>query len=274
MEARLNYVLLGIFLVGTLFALVIFIFWMGKHDRSLKDYNAFYLYNTELPRGIREETPVRYLGLPVGFVKSYSLSADKNGVELEIWVKKEIAIKKGAYVSVESQGLTGGNFLSLHQGDGAFYGENEKVVLNFKANWIEKVGSKAEVVFDRLEMSLDKINLLLSTQNINNFSKTLENLKLASARFDNALMGLDSTLKEAKSVFSGIKKTNRLIDSTIINGDYNLRQMVSPLLLELERNSIILNRILSDTESEIDTFKSAPSSYIFSTQEQILGPRE
>lgn len=51
MEARLNYVLLGVFLVASLVALAGFVFWMGKYDRNLGAYVEYYLYNKELPKG-------------------------------------------------------------------------------------------------------------------------------------------------------------------------------------------------------------------------------
>ncbi len=56
MEARLNYVLLGVFFVVSLIALAGFVFWMGKYDRNLKDYHEYYLYNKNLPKGIRTES--------------------------------------------------------------------------------------------------------------------------------------------------------------------------------------------------------------------------
>ena len=69
MEARLNYVLLGSFFVIVLLALAGFVLWMGKYDRNLSEYREYDIYNKELTAGSRIETPVKYLGLPVGFVK-------------------------------------------------------------------------------------------------------------------------------------------------------------------------------------------------------------
>lgn len=274
MEARLNYVLLGIFLVGSLLALVLFVIWMGKYDRNLNAYNVFYAYNKELPKGIRTETPVRYLGLPIGFVKNYTLNATKDSVEIVVWIKKELTLKEGAYLSVESQGLTGGSFLSLHQGEGNPYAMDKKAALDFKANWVEKIGDKAEEVFDRLDVSLERLNILLSETNLNHISGALGNIEQASYGFNTALMRLDSVLIQANKQLQGIQESRELIDSTILRGDYNLRAMFMPLLTSLERNSALLEKILNNTDGIVNDFSQSPSGYLFGTKERVLGPRE
>ncbi|MDE7175953.1 MAG: MlaD family protein [Helicobacter sp.] len=267
MEARLNYVLLGVFFVVSLVALAGFVFWMGKYDRNLKDYHEYYLYNKNLPKGIRTETQVRYLGLPVGFVKSYKLNTEAEDVEITLWIKKEIVLREGARIFVDSQGLTGGAFLSLVQGQGEFYKEGEKAVLSLQENWLEKVGSKAENVFDRLEMSLNRINRLLSDKNLDNIERTLSGLANLPPRVDSVLL---SAQKEIK----GVGESREAIHHDIINGDYNLRAILTPLLYDLERNSKTLEQVLQRAESSMENFSNAPSEFLFGTRGQALGPRE
>ncbi|TLD84476.1 MCE family protein [Helicobacter sp. MIT 11-5569] len=274
METRLNYVLLGIFLVASLVALAGFVFWMGKYDRNLGAYEEYYLYNKELPKGIRIETPVRYLGLPVGFVKSYDLSATQDNVEIIIWVKKDIVLNQGAHARVESQGLTGGNYIALIQGDGEPFRHDRKVVIEFEENWIEKIGSKTEVVFDKLEVSLNHLNTLLNEKNLKNVEISLENIMRASAQFENMLNGLNGVLVEAKDAMSGIQRSSVLFNDSLLRGDYNLRAILMPLLYQLEQNSKRLDGILQETEGAIDAFSSSPSGFLFGGQQQILGPRE
>lgn len=272
MEARLNYVLLGVFLVASLVALVGFVFWMGKYDRNLGAYVEYYLYNKELPKGIRIETPVRYLGLPVGFVKGYDLSTAQDKVEIVLWVKKEIMLKEGTRAIVESQGLTGGNYIALTQGDGAPLTKGG--VIDFQENWIEKLGSKTEVVFDKLEVSLDRLNMLLSEKNLTNVEIALDNIKHASVEFKTALSGLNGVFVGTKDAMNGIQKSSMLFNTSLERGDYNLRSILTPLLFQLEQNSMRLDGILQNTESALEEFSSSPSGFLFGGQREILGPRE
>lgn len=267
MEARLNYVLLGVFFVTSLIALVGFVFWMGKYDRNLNDYREYYLYNKSLPKGIRTETPVRYLGLPVGFVKSYKLNENAENVEITLWIKKEIVLRKGSRIFVDSQGITGGAFLSLVQGDGAVYDEKEKVTLSLQENWIEKFENKAESVFDRLEISLTRLNSLLSDKNLDNLEKTLSGLANLPPRLENVLAS-------AQKEIEGIGESRRVIHQDIISGDYNLRAILTPLLYDLKQNSKSLEQILQRAEISMEDFSNAPSDFIFGKRVPTLGPRE
>ena len=273
MEARLNYVLLGVFLVVSLVALVGFVFWMGKYDRNLRAYNVYYLYHKELPRGIHIETPVHYLGLPVGFVESYGLNATQDKVEIIIWVKKEISLNTGTKAIVESQGLTGGNYITLIQGDGLPFSESNRI-LELKENWIEKVGNRAEEAFDKLNVSLDQFNQLLSQKNIDNLEDILENFKHASTQVDSVVVGMHRMIENANYLVQNIEKSRTLVDKTILRGDYNLKEILTPLVFRLEQSAMGLNRILQDTENAVNDFSKAPSGFLFGTQQQVLGPRE
>ncbi|CAM2899667.1 MlaD family protein [Helicobacter burdigaliensis] len=264
MESRLNYILLGVFFVFSLIALAFFVFWAGKYDRNLTQYNPYYLYHKELPKGVRKETQVRYLGIPVGFLKDYQLKNDK--VEMLLWVKKEIVLKEGAKAIVESQGLTGGNYISLIQGDGGEFKE-EKAVLIFEANWIEKVGDTAQEAIKKLEISLDKVNLLLNEKNLQNFEKSLEN-------FASFTTHLNSTLTHFNREIEGFSKVRDTFSKSLERGDYNLKQMLTPLLYELEENSKNLQRILQTSKDVLQNLEESPNDFLFGRQKIELGPRE
>lgn len=265
METRLNYVLLGVFFIAVLLALAGFIFWMGKYDRNLSEYNEYYIYNKELPNGIRVETPVKYLGLPVGFVRHYQLSG--NEVEIVVWVQKEIILNEGSKVAVQSQGLTGGNFLTLIQGKGKPFSQSQKAILGFKENWIEQVSSKAENVMAQLETSLERFNQLLNDKNLGNIETSLQN-------FANVSSELYWVLKDTRAEIRNIGEVRARLDEDLKQGDYNLRLILTPLLFNLEQNSKSLQKILQEGNEILDDFRDSPSGFLFHSTKQKLGPRE
>ena len=274
MEFRLHYVLLGGFLVVTLVMLVVFGFWMRKYDRNAGAYMEYYLYNKELPNGIRIETPVRYLGIPVGFVKGYDLGQMQDGVEIVIWVKTEILLREGTRAVVESQGLTGGNYIALVQGSGEVFAKDEKSVIAFEENWIERIGNKTGAVFDRLEVSLDRLNVLLSEKNLRNIEVALQNIKQTSMEFGVAIDGINGAFKSAKRAMEGIEKSSALLDMSLQRGDYNLRAILTPFLFQLEQNSKQLGRVLRSIEDVVEEFSRAPGGFLLKEQQEALGPRE
>ncbi|WP_104722437.1 MlaD family protein [Helicobacter mesocricetorum] len=265
MESRLNYILVGIFFFLSLIALIGFVFWFGKYDKNLDKYNPYYLYVKELPKGIRIETPVRYLGIPVGFVKSYKI-IDKS-VEIILWIKKDITIHKDSKVVVETQGLTGGNFFSLSQGEGMPFKNHEKAILSLESNWIEKIGDKTQIAMEQLGISLDKFNSLLNDENIHNFNTILKNLALASNSFNVTLNAIEYELK-------GFSTTREKFEQTLLRGDYNLRALFTPLLVSIEQNSKTLQQLLLESKETLQSLEKSPNDFLLGVRKEKLGPRE
>lgn len=265
MEARLNHVLIGVFFVLSLFALAYFVYWIGRYDRNISKYNEYYVYNTELPKGIRSETQVRFLGIPVGFVKSYKLIDDN--VEMVIWIKKDINIKKGAKIIVDSQGLTSGNFLSLIQGNEGDFTQGEKAILGFEENWVDRVGNKVEKAMEQLETSLYKVNMLLNDKNLQNIESSLENFAKFSQHLDRTLLNIESEILK-------FGNTREVFEESIKNGDYNLREMITPLIFDLQQSAKRFDSILQSTQSITNEIESSPYDFIFGIKTNKLGPRE
>ncbi len=265
MESRLNYVLIGIFFFFSLIALAGFIFWFGKYDRSIDEYNPYYLYAKELPKNIRIKTPVRYLGIPVGFVKSYRIM--DNSVEIILWIKKDIIVHKDSKVMVETQGLTGGNFFALSQGDGAPFRANEKAVLNLEANWIEKISDKTQIAMEQLGISLYKFNNLLNDENIENFHTILKNLAIASNNLNTTLSTIEYELKD-------FGKTRERFEQTLLRGDYNFRALLTPLLVSIEQNSKTFQQLLLEGKETLQSLEKSPTDFLLGIRKEKLGPKE
>lgn len=265
MESRLNYVLVGIFFLFSLIALAGFIFWFGKYDRSSDEYNPYYVYAKELPKGIRIETPIRYLGIPVGFVKSYRIM--DNSIEIILWIKKDIIVHQNSKVIVETQGLTGGNFFSLSQGDGIPFRANEKAILSLEANWIEKIGDKTQMAMEQLGISLRKFNNLLNDENIDNLHTILKNLATASNN-------LNTTLSTIEYQMQDFGKTREKFEQTLLRGDYNLRVLLTPLLVSIEQNSKTLQQILLEGKQTLQSLEKSPTDFLLGIRKEKLGPKE
>lgn len=260
METRLNYVLIGSFFFVSLMALIVFVYWFGKYDRSLKEYNEYYVYTSELPKNVKKETIVHYLGIPVGFVKDFVLEQSSNRVKLVLWIKKEIEVKKGASIEVE-QALLGNIFLALVQGEGEYYSKGDApIVLGFSPNWVDKFSSKTEALVDKVDSSLDRFNALLSDDNLLNFKITLSNLSNFSA-------SLESTMQSAQKEIMKLGKMQQDLALSINRGDYNLRLILSPLIFNL-------NELINQSQDLVNEVEQSPVDFLFGVRENKLGPRE
>lgn len=239
METKTNYLLLGVFFSIVLAALAGFIIWLGKLDRNMGAYSEYFVSLKELPRGVRNESVVHYLGLPVGFVKSYELK--NNEIEMKIWIQNEILVPKDSSIII-IPGLTGAPNVKLNIGSAEAFAENEKKILRYQESWIDKG-------IDNTGQILERINLLLSDQNIENISKLIENVSALSVSLNSFSTTLNTELKDLSSAFL-------------------------PLAKDLRRNSTSLERVLENADRLILRLGNKPSDLIFGKNAEKLGPRE
>ena len=259
METRLNYVLIGTFFVLSLVGLALFVYWFGKHDRSLDEYNQYYLRLEELPKGVRKETIVRYLGIPVGFVKDYTLEySNTDNVKVILWVKNNVVLQDGAKVIVDSQGLTGSVFLTLMQGSGAILKSNSE--LFYEHNWIEKVSTKAEQLMETMDLSLKRFNLLLSDENLENINVSLQNFK-------NVTHTLNDTLTTVKNEIRSFDRIVGEFERSMYQGDYNLKMILSPLVFDAQK-------LIFSGQGVVDNLQDSPNDFLFGKTQDRFGPRE
>lgn len=239
METKTNYLLLGVFFSIVLAAFAGFIVWLGKLDRNMGEYSEYFVSLKELPRGVRNESVIHYLGLPVGFVKSYSLK--DNSIEMKIWIQKEIPVMRDSSIII-TPALTGAPNVKLNIGSGEKFAKNEKKILRYQESWIDKG-------IDNTEQILERINLLLSDQNIENISKLIENVSALSMSLNTFSTSLNTELKDLSNAFL-------------------------PLAKDLRRNSTSLERVLDNADRLILRLGNKPSDLIFGKNAEKLGPRE
>jgi phospholipid/cholesterol/gamma-HCH transport system substrate-binding protein len=141
--------------------------------------------------------------------------------------------------------------------------------------------------------------LLLSDENIENFSKTLANIEKITAKgtgledkladtlekFDKQLVNYNTNVRRLIDDFSQIKGVsvtaiekftqtsrnfNRLtlkVEKSLDRGDYNMRNILAPMMVEIN----ILSEQVNDIAKE---FKESPSDIFFKSRKHRRGPGE
>ena len=107
MEPKVNYFLVGSFVVILGAAMVIGLFWLGKTDyRGVNDrYEAFM---RESVAGLSVDSTVKYRGVDVGRVKDIALNQNNpEEVRLTLDIARGTPIKTDTIAVLETQGLTG-----------------------------------------------------------------------------------------------------------------------------------------------------------------------
>lgn len=107
METKVNYTLVGLFVVILTAILAGVVIWLGKGDyRGL--YDRYYAYMRESVAGLSVNAAVKYRGVDVGRVKDIALNPENPE---EVWLTLDIVrgtpIKEDTVAVLETQGLTG-----------------------------------------------------------------------------------------------------------------------------------------------------------------------
>ena len=116
MEPKVNYVLVGAFVVLFGAVLIVIVLWLVRGGPQ-RTYRSYYAYFGESVSGINEDSVVRYKGIKVGRVRNMRLDPENpERVRLVLDITEGTPIKEDTVASLATQGLTGLAFVELGGG--------------------------------------------------------------------------------------------------------------------------------------------------------------
>jgi len=116
MEPKVNYVLVGAFVVLFGAVLIVIVLWLVRGGPQ-RTYRSYYAYFGESVSGINEDSVVRYKGIKVGRVRNMRLDPENpERVRLVLDIAEGTPIKEDTVASLATQGLTGLAYVELGGG--------------------------------------------------------------------------------------------------------------------------------------------------------------
>ena len=113
MEGKVNYTAVGIFVVILTALLFVMVFWLTSYTGQ-KKYKSYLVYVHEDVTGLSVDSPVRFNGVEVGFVKSIHLDGhNPKLVRLTLDVEENVRITTTTYAMLNAQGITGVIYVNL-----------------------------------------------------------------------------------------------------------------------------------------------------------------
>lgn len=106
METKVNYTVVGLFVILLFVALVAGVLWLSGAAQYRKNYDTYLAYMKESVAGLNLNAPVKYRGVEVGRVKRISLDHGER-VRLELDIEHDTPIKEDTVAVLRVQGLTG-----------------------------------------------------------------------------------------------------------------------------------------------------------------------
>ncbi len=187
MEKDANYAVVGLSTLLLFFGVVIFSVWLARVSLN-RDYN---LYDINFPgpiNGLSQGGEVRFNGIKVGEITKIELSkANPMNVTAHVRMGSEVPVRADSYATIEPQGITGVSFIQISAGsprqpllkDETPLGKIPLILSRRSA--LSDLLEGGGTVLARTVEALDRVNRVLSDQNIKTFGKALGETQAVTA---------------------------------------------------------------------------------------------
>ena len=187
MERNANYALVGLASTLLLFGLIVFSLWLAafKFGQAYDQYDIAFKGPV---RGLTQGGEVHFNGIKVGEVTRISLdTADPTLVIARAKVTSDVPIRVDSYAMLEPQGITGVNYVQITAGTPSLRLLKDTVPkkrvprIRSEPSTLSDLLAGGGNVLARAAEALDRINRVLSDENIKHLSGTLDDLQAVTA---------------------------------------------------------------------------------------------
>lgn len=263
METRAHHVLIGLFTVIVVAAALLFGLWLAKSssDRQFAEYQVVF---NEAVSGLSQGSAVQYNGIKVGDVVQLRLDPkDPRKVLARIRVGSDTPVKQDTHAKLTLTGVTGLSIIQLSGGSptspplASQDGEPPMIVAD--PSPLSRILANGEDLVTNINEVVARANMLLSSENTDRISRTLEHLDqatgaIAGERDDirQLLQQLAQASKQANETLAQtdklVRNANGLLDS---QGRATL-ESARNAMASLEHSAADIDRMLSDNGAAIN----------------------
>ena len=303
MYSRVNYTIVGIFVLLFGAGLVGFTFWLAKYGIQ-NEYTLYKLYMKESVSGLSKDSTVRLRGVDVGRVSEIRIDPDDiERIEVVLKIRSDVPIKEDMVAHTEMLGITGLLAIDISGGTNGSKllkaKDGEIPIIKTAPSWFSKTTKGIDTLAEDLTDLLHRGEKLMNDKNIEAFSHILENTEKITAKtvgtlnefnatmqvYKKAVVKLNedvhtfsqdfsqitvNTVPALKSLQKATKDFNRLTleaEKSLNRGDYNIKETFEPMLVDIG----ILTEQLTDLTREL---QQNPDGMLFRSRKRRKGPGE
>lgn len=249
MESKFNYTLVGVFVALLLASIVVFIYWLGKHNGN-QQYDYYHVYMTESVSGLSNDATVKFMGVDVGSVTTIDINPDNSEqVALLLKIRQGIPVKVDTKASLRFYGVTGLAFIELTGG-----GKNSARLRVSNSDELPIIQESAST-FSNIEKTLNEL-ARNSTVVLENMEQLLsdENLKQVSSILLKTHTLLDS-FQQQQPHLTSLLETGIVAEKSIDNAFNKLAVAADSIVTmssSLSENGNVAEKKFSQTLTEIE----------------------
>jgi len=303
MYSRVNYTIVGIFVLLFAAGLIGFTFWLAKYGIHHED-TLYKLQMKESVSGLSKDSTVRLRGVDIGRVSKIRIDPENiEQIEVFLKIRSDVPIKEDMIAHTAMLGITGLLAIEIDGGTNAskqlVAKGNEIPVIPTAPSWFSKASKGLGNMTENLGKLLEKAEILFSSKNIETVSSILDNTNRFTAKAVDTLDEFNVTMGAYKksveelnqNVYNATKDFSKITNNTVpaLNamrkatenfnrltlktekslhrGDYNIKEIFEPMLIDIG----ILTEQLTDLSRAL---KENPNSLLFKSRKNRRGPGE
>ncbi len=203
MEEKVNFAVVGVFVLALGAALIAGVLWLSSGGAHRRAYDSYQTYMTESVSGLSRDAPVRYRGVEVGRVRRMALAPGHvEQVQLTLDIERGTPVKQDTVAVLRVQGLTGIAYVELTGGSNdslalqARTGEAYPVIRSGPSLMV-RLDSSITALLTNLNHTGESVSALLDEENRREFKQTLADLRILSHTLAARSVAIDSGLSSA-----------------------------------------------------------------------------
>jgi phospholipid/cholesterol/gamma-HCH transport system substrate-binding protein len=272
LESKANYTVVGLFVLILTAGIISTSLWLSMGFNK-KDYDIYVVYMHEAVSGLTDESPVKFNGVKVGYVKDIQLNPENpQQVELLLNIEHGTPITTSTSATLISQGITGTTYVGLAASSAnltpllAKKGQPYPIIPS-KASLFNQLDNALKGVSENINAVTIEIKRLFNEENTTNLKDTLFHLK-------NFTKTLDEASPETRIFIKNMSIASEqfpTISTEFNSGLMQLKQYTIPSI-----NTLInrLNNVANNLEKASRDIRSNPSVLIRGTAVPKPGPGE
>lgn len=212
MEEKVNYALVGLFVLVLGAALLGGVLWLSSGKSYGSAYDPYYVYMKESVTGLSLNSTVRYRGVEVGKVRKIALAPNNvEQVQLTLGILRGTPIKTDTVAILQTHGLTGLAYIELSGGtqQAALLQKQEGEdypAIKSEPSLMRRLDSSVSGLLNNLNRAAESLNAVLDEQNRSSLKKILADLQTVTRTLAGRAPAIDSSLRDAAHTFNNTAK--------------------------------------------------------------------
>ncbi|OGT44401.1 MAG: hypothetical protein A3F13_01835 [Gammaproteobacteria bacterium RIFCSPHIGHO2_12_FULL_40_19] len=279
MQSKVNYTVVGIFVIVLSAFLVITIFWLSG-IASKKHYQSYLVFMHEDVAGLSVESPVRFNGVNVGYVKSIRLDKDNSKlVRIKLDIEPGTKITTSTYATLTAQGVTGVVYVNLKAETESSPlltsapGQKSPIITS-RPSLLTQLSTVLPEVAEQVKKLSGSISKVLDEENRQALKESLQNIAVSTRELPKTIAQLNKTLTSFDAFSTEMTKTTEKIDATMSSGEIAMHNFSNQVVPNAEQALTSLSRATTSMEQLTDQLQENPSMLLRGKEPAAPGPGE